>query len=160
MKKYHIISAFFVLITCFTYSQKNRGNINVLYGTIIAYKTYSIGYESLDLFNTSIIHSDKHHLSALVRFGGWNSTVSIENSGIQSAFGLSYLYGEGNHYFEHSSELVFHFDHSLKGEGYNYIASLYRPFIGYRYQPLEKKYLFRIGIGWKEALQIGFGYRF
>jgi len=160
MKKNHIIFAFFVLFEFCSFSQKNRGNINVLYGTIIAYKTYSIGYESLDLFNTSIIHSDKHHLSALVRFGGWNSTVSIENSGIQTAFGVSYLYGKNNHYFEHSSEVVIHFDQSLKGNGLNFIGTLYRPFIGYRFQPLEKKFLFRIGIGWKEALQIGFGYRF
>jgi hypothetical protein len=156
MKNKIFILVLFLIFGSFSFSQTNRGNINVHYGTVLIYKTYSIGYESFDFFTKS----QKHHLSGLVRFGGWSASTSIKNSGLQTAFGISYLYGKGNHYFEHSSEMVFHFDKSLKDSGLNYIASLYRPFLGYRYQPLEKKFIFRIGVGWKEVFQMGFGYRF
>jgi hypothetical protein len=137
-------------------SNPDRGNINFHFGSIIAYKTYSIGYESFDLLK----NTNHHQLRAIIRFGGWKSTFMNTNTGSQQSIGLSYLYGKTNHFLEFSSELVNHFDRGLKGQSIVYIGSMYRPFLGYRYQPVDKKIVARLGVGWKEVFQIGLGYRF
>ena len=134
----------------------DKGNINLHFGTLVVYNTYSIGYESFDL----IKNHEKHQLRSVVRIGGWNSSFSNKNTGMISSFGMSYLFGKGNHFIEHSSEIVFHFDKGLKDQSIVHIGSLYRPYLGYRYQPSNKKIIARIGIGWKEVIQIGIGYRF
>lgn len=133
----------------------DRGNINLHTGTLLLYSTVSIGYESLDLAKKSARHS----LRPLLRIGVWNARIASNNVGVQCAVGFSYVLGSKSHHFEHSSEFVSHFDKGLQGQQIVYIASLYRPFVGYRYDSQSKPFIFRIGIGWKEALQIGIGYK-
>ena len=134
---------------------KDKGNINIHFGTLVVYNTYSIAYESFDL----IKNIERHQLRPIIRVGRWSSSFASKNIGTQSSLGLSYLYGKGNHFFEHSSEIVNHFDKGLKGQPIVYIGSLYRPYLGYRYQPLDKRIIVKIGFGWKELVQVGFGYR-
>lgn len=134
---------------------KDKGNINLHFGTLVVYNTYSIGYESFDL----IKNIERHQLRPVIRVGGWNSSFASENTGTQSSLGISYLFGNRNHFFEHCSEIVSHFDKGLKGQPIVYIGSLYRPYLGYRYQPLNKRIIAKIGFGWKELIQVGFGYR-
>ena len=134
---------------------KDKGNINVHFGTIIVYNTYSIGYESFNLLN----NSDQHQLRPVIRMGGWGSSFTSKNKGAQSSLGVTYLFGKGDHLLEHCSEIVFHYDRGLKGQSIVYIGSMYRPYLGYRYQPRNKKIIAKIGLGWKEVIQFGFGYR-
>lgn len=49
---------------------------------------------------------EKHQLRAVIRIGGWTSSFASKNTGTQSSFGLSYLFGKRDHHFEHSSEIV------------------------------------------------------
>ena len=134
---------------------KDRGNINFHFGTVVVYNTYSIGFESCDL----IKNKERHQIRPLVRFGGWNSSFASKNIGTQSSIGLSYLFGNGNHFFEQSSEIVSHFDRGLKGQTIVFVGTQYRLYLGYRYQPLDKRIIVKIGFGWKELIQFGFGYR-
>lgn len=134
----------------------DKGNIHFHFGTIMVYSTFSIGYESFNL----IKNSKRHQLRPLLRAGVWNSSFTSKNTGMQSSLGFSYLLGKKNHFFEHSSELVTHFDKGLKGQTIVYIGSLYRPYFGYRYQPIDKRIIAKIGVGWKEVIQIGIGFRF
>lgn len=154
-----ILAIVFILFGASIYAQsefKDKGNVNLHFGTLIVYNTYSIGYEGRDL----IKNIKKHQLRPVIRFGKWDSSFANKNTGIQSALGLSYLLGKEKYFFEHSSELVFHFDKGLKEQTGVYIGSLNRLYFGYRYQPLNKKFIVKIGIGWKELFQFGFGYRF
>lgn len=153
------ITLILVLFSKNIYAQSessDKGNLNIHFGTLVVYNTYSIGYESFDL----IKKIEKHQFRPVIRIGGWNSSFINKNSGILSSFGVSYLFGKRNHYFEHSSEVISHFDKGLKGQPIVYIASLYRLYFGYRYQPNNKKIIVKIGIGWKEFIQVGLGYRF
>ena len=134
---------------------QDKGNINIHYGTIIVYQTYSLGYETFDLLK----NSEKHQLRPLIRFGGWKANLTEPNNGLQASIGLSYLLGSSNHHLEFTNEMVTHFDKSLKGQGLVYISSLYRPFLGYRYQSENSKFIGRVGFGWKEILQLGLGFR-
>ncbi len=133
----------------------DKGNINLHTSTVLLYSTMSIGYESIDLAKRSARHS----IRPLIRIGVWNARLSVNNVGVQSAIGFSYVLGSKNHHFEHSSEFVSHFDKGLKGQSMLFIAGTYRPFIGYRYDSQNKRFIFRIGVGWKEALQVGLGYK-
>jgi len=137
-------------------TSSDKGNINMHFGTIAVYNTFSIGYELPDILKKS----QKHTIRALIRLGIWNANLVHYNNGTQGAVGFSYIFGSKKHHFEHSSEFVMHFDKGLKGQPIVYIGSLYRPFIGYRFEAENSPLIFRIGIGWKEALQIGFGYKF
>lgn len=134
--------------------KKDKGNINLHLGAILYYTTYSIGYESLDF-----LHHEKHSLRANLAAGTWTTSFLGKNIGFQTNIGLNYSLGKKHHLLDIGSALVFHFDKSLKNEGLSYIATTYRPFIGYRYQPLEKRIILKIGFGWKELLQLGFGIR-
>ena len=134
---------------------QERGNLNLHYGTLAVYNTYAIGYELFDLLK----NSERHHISPLIRIGGWNSSISEKNRGFQSSFGFSYLLGKKNHHLELTNEIVAHFDKGLKGQDIVYIGSLYRPFLGYRYQSVSNKFIGRFGFGWKELLQIGIGFK-
>ncbi len=151
------IITLFVIFSIRVFSQtgsKDKGNVNFHFGTIIVYTTYSIGYESFDL----IKKIEKHQLRPTVRGGVWKSTFMNKNIGTQSSLGLTYLFGKGKHFFEHSSEIISHYDKGLKGQRIVYIGSLYRPYLGYRFQPPNKKVIIKVGVGWREVIQIGFGY--
>jgi hypothetical protein len=137
-------------------ASKDKGNLHFHFGIIMVYNTFSIGYESSNL----IKNSERHQLRALLRAGVWNSSFANKNTGVHSSLGISYLFGKKNHYLEHSSELVTHFDRGLKGQTIVYIGALYRPYLGYRYQPSDKRIIAKIGVGWREVIQIGIGYRF
>jgi hypothetical protein len=104
----------------------DKGNINVHFGTIVVYNTFSIGYEFPDLLKKSL----KHTIRPLIRLGVWNSNLVHFNRGTQGTIGFTYVFGRTKHHFEHSSEFVMHFDKGLKGQTIVYIGSLYRPFIG------------------------------
>ena len=147
---------FLILISTMNYAQTlDKGNFNIHYGTLLVYQTYSIGYEGFDLLRNGARHS----VRPVLRIGSWSAALVGKNLGMQTAIGASYLLGKGSHKFEHSSELVLHFDKSLRSQSLSYIASLYRPFIGYRYEPAHIRFIARVGMGWKEVLQIGIGYR-
>lgn len=133
----------------------DRGNVNFHTGTILIYSTVSLGYEAFDLLKKS----QRHSLRPLLRAGIWNANVFNRNTGVQCAAGFSYILGSGRHHFEHSSEFVSHFDRGLKGQAITYIAGTYRPFAGYRFDSKDQSFIFRIGIGWKEVVQLGLGYR-
>ena len=159
MKNKIILSLFLSLLLGSAISQekiKDKGNINIHFGTVLLYNTYSIGYELFDLMP----NSERHSIKPVVRIGGWSASVSDKNSGVLSTVGFSYLFGKGNHLLEHSSEFVAHFDKGLKGQILTFIGGLYRPFLGYRFQPLDKKIIIRFGVGWKEVFQFDLGYRF
>lgn len=136
-------------------SKPDKGNVNFHTGTMLLYSTVSIGYEALDLAKKS----ERHSIRPLFRIGIWNARVATNNVGAQCAIGFSYVLGSKSHHLEHSSEFVSHFDKGLKGQPFTYIASTYRPFVGYRYDSQKKPLILRIGIGWKEVLQIGVGYK-
>lgn len=153
---------FFLLLSLFSVSSpcqekmKDKGNINLHVGSMLLYNTYSVGYESFNL----IPNLEKHSIKSVVRFGGWNANVLNKNVGALSSFGLVYLFGKGSHKLEHSSEFVTHFDKGLKGQKITYVGGLYRLFLGYRFQPVDKKIILRFGLGWREVFQFGLGYRF
>jgi len=140
----------------FSSAQSNdKGNIHLHFGAVVVYSTYSVGYESFDLLK----NSTKHQIRPFVRIGGWNASIFNKNNGSLGTIGASYLFGRKNHFLEHSSAFVAHFDRGLKGKPITFIGGLYRPYLGYRYQPSEKKVIFKIGTGWREVVQVGFGYR-
>lgn len=149
----------FVLFSSSTISAQNdaidRGNINLHFGSIVVYNTFSIGYESPDILKKY----NHHQIRLLSKIGRWNTTLLNKNAGLNGTLGFSYLIGKKNHYFEHNSEVVFHFDEGLKDQGLVHVASTYRIFLGYRYMPKNKRLFFKIGAGWYELFQIGFGYR-
>ena len=159
MKSTTRLIVFVITLFCFNSTaqdeKKDHGNVNLHFGTLMVYSTFSIGYESFDFLS----NSESHSIHGNIRVGGWNASISNKNSGVQSSLGISYLYGKKNHKLEFNSEFVAHFDKGLKGQAITYIASLYRPFLGYRYQPLDKKIILRFGIGWKEVVQFGVGFR-
>ena len=136
-------------------AKPDKGNVNVHTSTVLLYSTISIGYESFDLLKKN----ERHSIRPLIRIGLWNARLATNNVGVQCAIGFSYVFGLKSHHFEHSSEFVPHFDKGLKGQPIVYIASMYRPFVGYRYESPSKPFIFRIGVGWKEVLQIGFAYK-
>lgn len=133
--------------------ERDKGIATFHIGSLIVYNTYSIGYETFDLLRNQV----KHQLRPSVRLGAWSSTFAEKNTGIQNAVGLTYLYGNGNHLLELGSEIVFHYDQGLKGQALVYIGALYRPFVGYRYQPVDKNIVIKGGLGWKELIQVGLG---
>lgn len=155
MRKIKLCTLFILLNLFYSKSilSQERGNLNLHFGSVAVYNTYSIGYELFDLLKKS----ETHQISPLIRFGGWNSSISEKNRGFQSSLGVSYLLGKKNHHLEFTNELVAHFDEGLKGQNIVYISSLYRPFLGYRYQSEKNKFIGRIGVGWKELLQLGVG---
>lgn len=150
-----------LLISCLVFSiqpvlSQDHGNVNIHFGSIAVYSTYSLGYESPDLLK----FTDKHQVRPVIRFGGWSSSYAEQNRGFQNSLGISYLFGASNHHLEVTNELVNHFDRGLKGQSVVFISSTYRGFIGYRYQSTNNGFLFRIGSGWREVVQLGVGYSF
>lgn len=137
-----------------TAQEKDNGNVNLHLGSMFFYNTISIGYESLD-FTKKL---EKIQLRGNIKTGFWSASIVDANSGFQGAAGISFLYGN-THKFEFSNDVVFHFDRSLKGNGLTYIATTYRPFIGYRFQNPEKKLIFKLGVGWREVIQCGIGFK-
>ena len=137
-------------------NHKDYGNIHLYAGTILITSSYSVGYEFPDLISSK----SKHAIRPVIRFGGWYASLFTTNSGIQSSIGFSYLYGSKSHLFEHSSEMVAYFDRMSSNQSLTYMNILYRTFFGYRYQPIKNKLYFKVGIGFIEVLQVGFGYRF
>lgn len=145
----------FVLLSLVAVAQvQDRGNINMHIGTLAIYNTLSIGYE----FRGFIKNVEKHQLKPVIRGGIWSASLINKNKGLQNSIGLTYLFGK-NHFLEFTSEYVIHYDKGLKGQNVVYIGSLYRPFLGYRYQKEGKNLMAKIGVGWKELVQIGIGYR-
>jgi len=139
-----------------TAQSSDRGNVHVHFGTVFVYSTYSVGYESFDLLK----NTNKHQLRPFLRVGGWSASIINVNKGSIGTAGMSYLFGGENHFLELSSAFVAHFDRGLKDQAITFIGGLYRPYLGYRYQPSGKKMIFKIGAGWREVVQVGFGYRF
>ncbi len=133
--------------------ENDKGNVNIHVGTMLFYNTYSLGYESFD-FTKNL---QKLQIRGNVKTGIWSASVVNSNRGFQSAIGVSLAYGNF-HKLEFSNDLVLHFDKSLNQKGVSYIATTYRPFIGYRFQNPEKKLIFRLGIGWREVIQCGIGF--
>nr|WP_299207055.1 hypothetical protein [uncultured Brumimicrobium sp.] len=141
-----------------SYSQStspDQGNLHFHFGSIMVYNTFSVGYESFNLLK----NSKRHQFRPLLRAGMWNSSFSNKNTGVHSSIGIAYLFGKKNHFIEHSSEFVTHFDKGLKGQTIVYIGALYRPYLGYRYQPSGKRIIAKIGLGWREVIQVGIGLR-
>lgn len=146
-----IISLFFCT-TLFS-QMKERGNVNLHFGSLAVYSTYSVGYES-----PYLLSKDKHHLTMNMRLGGWSASVLNKNNGSLTSVGGTYLFGN-KHCLEFSSDLVFHFDKGLKGQPLTYIGTTYRPFLGYRWQNPENRFLARFGVGWYEIIQFGIGFK-
>ncbi|MFT5820511.1 MAG: hypothetical protein ACI8ZM_001754 [Crocinitomix sp.] len=159
MKLTTLTTLFIFIFSSGSIAQSNdndKGNVNIHFGTLMVYSTYSIGYESFGLLK----NIGKHQVRPVIRIGGWQSSYAEQNKGVQSSLGITYLFGGKSHFIEHSSEIVTHFDKGLKGQSIVFIGAMYRPYLGYRYQPLDKKIIAKIGVGWKELIQIGFGLRF
>ena len=134
--------------------EDEKGNVNIHVGTMLFYNTFSFGYESVDLTKKL----KKLQTRGSIKTGFWTASIINANSGFQSAVGTSFAYGN-IHKIEFSNDLVFHFDKSLKHNGLTYITATYRPFLGYRFQNPEKKLIFRLGIGWREIVQCGIGFK-
>ncbi len=146
---------FFLIQSSFTQeSRRDKGNVNIHLGTILIYSTYSLGYEGFDL-----LKNEKHSIRPAIGIGGWNANVFERNTGVQSNIGFTYSLGKKSHLLDVGSAVVFHFDKSLKGNGLTFIAATYRPYLGYRFQPVDKKLILKIGFGWREVLQVGVGWR-
>lgn len=142
------------LIQNITAQERDNGNVNLHIGSMFFYNTVSVGFESLD-FTKKL---EKIQLRGSVKAGLWSASIVNANSGFQSAAGISCLYGN-THKIEFSNDVVFHFDRSLKGDGLTYIAATYRPFIGYRFQNPEKRLILKLGVGWREVIQCGIGFK-
>lgn len=146
-----------IISLCFStslFSQiTERGNVNLHFGSLAIYSSYSIGYES-----PALLSKDKHHITMNARWGAWSASILNRNNGSLTSVGGTYLFGN-KHCFEFSSDLVFHFDKGLKGQPITYIGTIYRPFLGYRWQNPENRFLVRFGFGWYEIFQVGIGYR-
>jgi|GEM_PF-4493379 len=134
--------------------QFKKGSLTLHLGTLAIYNTFSVGYESPDLLEKVA----KHGLVARMGLGGWQASLFRANTGFQSHLEVGYLRGSGKHHLELASGFVLHFDKGLKGQIITYIGTLYRPFVGYRYQDPEKRFSFRMGTGWREVLQLGLNY--
>lgn len=135
-------------------NKKSLGHVGIHMGTSIFYNTASIRYESPAMLTIGQHHSFGLHAD----LGIWQSSVSQKNTGLLNALGFTYLIGNERHCFEHSSSLVAHFDKGLKGQPVVYIASLYRGYVGYRFRFPSKRLYGKIGIGWREFIQLGFQY--
>jgi len=133
----------------------DKGNINLQLGTVGVYSSYSIGYEFKDLFPKS----EKHALRPQIGIGAWTAVFITANNGLQNYFSVSYLYGKGNHLFEHNSALVMIYDEDLTTDKMRLSTFVYRGFLGYRYQPKEKHIILKVGVGFYEVLQVGIGWR-
>ncbi len=131
------------------------GNVNIHIGTIAVYSTYSIGYESFDLLPAT----PKHALRLNGGLGFWSASLFNKNTGFQTNISAIYGFGQKKHLLDLGFGAVFHSDKSLKGEGLSYIGTLYRPYIGYRFQPHDKRIILKIGSGWREVIQLGLGWR-
>jgi len=153
-----VICLFCVFNTWNSFAQdakKDLGYIDFHVGTLIVYNTYTIGYKGPSLIKSGT----KHQLRPIISFGGWKSTFFENNRGSLASLGLTYWYGKEKHFFEFSSELVFHFDKGLKGQSLVSTGVLYRPFIGYRYAPSSKRLTAKVGVGWYELFQFGLGFK-
>jgi len=147
----------FAIHSPFCYSQtSNKGLIYIQAGTLFVYSTSSLGYECPDFFKSIDVHS----LSAFAGIGVWRSTFTSKTQGMQFNLGGSYLLGNKSHKLEIAYSYMFHFHNSLKSKKTNYVTGLSRPYIGYRFAPNNRKIIVKIGTGWKEIVQLGFGYRF
>lgn len=147
--------AVFLLIFMFNLKVFAQHKFYVHVGTIAVYSTFSFGYES-----TSLIKLKKHQLSLNVGIGGWHSSLIENNFGTQSNIGIVYLYGLNKHKLEIAYSEMFHFDQSLKSKNVVFIGRLSRPYLGYRYDTIDSRIYFKVGIGWKELLQFGVGFNF
>ena len=132
------------------------GSLHLNYGTIFVYSTKLLTYESPDILKNNEI------LGINFNGGGglWKASYSESSKGTMLNIGMSLTVGKGSHYLEHNSALNFHYGASLKGDYSLYIGTLYRAYLGYRFQPKEKHIILKIGSGWKEIIQIGIGWRF
>ncbi|MEO9531365.1 MAG: hypothetical protein ABJG68_13765 [Crocinitomicaceae bacterium] len=146
--------AFLLVFESAMTQEKEKGNVNIHVGTMLFYNTISLGYESFD-FTKNL---QKLQVRGNVKTGLWSASILDANLGFQSAAGISFLYGN-NHKIEFSNDIVFHFDKSIKHNGMTYIATTYRPFIGYRFQNPEKKLILKLGVGWREVFQCGIGFK-
>lgn len=156
MKALRLIIAFLLIndLCKNGYTQSpDRGSITLHAGSLFYYNTYSLGYESPALWS-----KNQHQVRINGRVGGWSAFIIQKNKGILTSIGGTYLLGT-KHCLEISSEVVFHFDKSLKGQSVSYIGALYRPFLGYRWQNPDRKIATRIGVGWYEIIQFGIGFR-
>ena len=142
------------LIQNVTAQERDNGIVNLHFGSMFFYNTVSLGYESFD-FTKKL---EKIQFRGSVKTGLWSASIVDANSGFQSAAGISFLYGN-THKIEFSNDIVLHFDRSLKGNGLTYIATTYRPFLGYRFQNPEKRLMLKLGVGWREVIQCGLGFK-
>jgi len=152
-----LILGFVLLFGSFnSFCQDNEGAIYGQFNTILIYSNYTLNYESKDIIN----QFEKHSLRFSGGLGGWTTSAFNKNSGTLLNYGINYNYGSKSHLLEFGLTYQNHFDKGLKDQPIVFIGSTFRPFFGYRYQPLERKLFFKIGTGWREVVQIGLGYRF
>jgi hypothetical protein len=157
MKKSLFIFAYFIF-QLISFGQKfpQFGSIHLNYGSVFVYSTKQLVYESPDLYK-------KNNLFAVQFIAGgglWKASYTQESKGSLLTFGTSILLGKQSHFLEHNSSLNFHYGQSLKGNHAVFIGTLYRPYLGYRFQPKDKHLILKIGSGWKEIIQLGVGWRF
>lgn len=131
-----------------------KNTVGVRYGTSVVYSTGMVQFET-DAFLLKNKHKIKGHLG----MGVWSASLSQKNRGMLSVFGITYLYGNDKHAFEHTASLMSHFDKGLNGQTIVHIATFYRGYIGYRFRFGTSKLYGTIGVGWREFVQCGLFYK-
>lgn len=134
----------------------NNHTLTIELGNTIIYGTLSLNYESIDFLK----NSDKHIAKFSVGAGRWSSDLWESNVGFQFNSNLIYLYGANSHHFEADLGLTYLFDNGLEKSKYAYISTIPNVFLGYRFQKPTKHFMFKIGAGWYELIQLGLGYSF
>ena len=133
-----------------------HGSIQLNFGTTHVYRTVDLGYETPTLFNIN----ERHHFRVSLDGGIWQARLFNTNIGGRFGLDLVYLFGKERHFLEMNAGMGFHLDKGLKGLPLNYIGTLPAGYLGYRYESLANRFIFKAGFGWYEFLQLGVGYRF
>ena len=156
--KLHLIFLFLIGVNLNAQIQKDTtnyihfSNFNLELGTSLIYSSAVVNYET-----ESILKFSNHTLKFNFGGGTWVASIFTTNFGFLVNANLIYLYGTKAHFFELDLGASAHFSKGTNTE-YGFQNVLPNLFLGYRYQGVGEKVMFKAGIGAIELFQIGIGY--
>ncbi|MBI1267801.1 MAG: hypothetical protein GC193_10275 [Cryomorphaceae bacterium] len=162
MKHLFTLLLFFIFVQAFAqpgkFSQRDIGAISLHGGSILILNTATIALSSPDFFT-----DDNNHLRLCGGIGLYYSSFFGVEKGYHMTGLLEYYTGKfGNHFEVDMGILVL--EPTDYDDAYFYPTtrtSLVHPriFLGYRYETDETPIFLKLGLGFPEAVQFGFGYR-
>lgn len=139
------------------FSPRDFGTLSVHGGSILFINTASLVLESPDLLDV-----DNHHLRLNIGGGVFYAAFFSIEKGLQFNGAVEYYTGKNGNHFEVDLGIIAVEQNNTDEVdffGMDVQASP-RVFIGYRYESTETPVFFKVGLGFVEVLQLGFGYRF